>query len=73
MKTPETEITYDIICDRMPEPQTHFSTYELAMKWGKEMSLAFNEPVYIVQRTTTYEICHVIGKKKARRRDENNN
>lgn len=66
METPKTEISYGYICDRMPDPQSHFSTYELAVKWAKETSLAFNEPMYIIKRTTTYEICSVIGKKKAR-------
>ena len=63
MQTPKTEISYDIICDKMPEPQTHFSTYELAVKWAKK-GLTFDTPMYIVKRTTTYEICSVIGKKK---------
>lgn len=60
METPKTEISYDIICDKMPNPQSHYSTYELAEKWAK-MELAFDKPVYIVKRTTTYEICGIIG------------
>ena len=67
METPKTEISYDIICDKMPNPQSHYSTYEFAVKWAK-IALPFCEPVYIVKRTTTYEICGIIGKEtKARK------
>lgn len=64
MEVPKTEISYDIICDKMPNPSSHYSTYELAEKWAK-LGLLYDTPMYIIKRTTTYEIVRVIGKKKA--------
>lgn len=63
MKTPKTEIDYGIICNKMPNPQSHYSTYEFAVKCAK-MQLPFDNPMYIVKRTTTYEICGVIDKRR---------
>lgn len=70
METPKTEIDYGIICSKMPKPQSHYSTYKLAARCAK-MGLPFDNPMYIVKRTTTYKICGIIRKKGAKN-DKNN-
>ena len=65
MKTPKTEIDYGIICSKMPNPQSHYPTYKFAVDCAK-MQLPFDEPMYVVKRTTTYKICGIIRKKKGK-------
>ena len=53
---PTDKVSYAVICEKFPTPQTYFTTYELAKRWI-EMEQPDNRPFYIVKRTEHFEIC----------------
>ena len=48
MKCPEDIVSYGVICEKFPDPQVRFDTYDLALKWAK-MEQPANRPHYIVK------------------------
>lgn len=54
--TPETKISYAVICERLKEPSMYCNTYDEAVEWAKFDQPAYR-PFYIVKRTETFEIC----------------
>ena len=56
IEIPKDKVSYAVICERFPNPQTYFNTYDLAVRWLK-MEQPNNKPHYIVKRTEHFEVC----------------
>lgn len=56
MKIPDDKISYAIINNTFPIPQTRFSIYDLAVKWAK-IDQPKHSPFYIVKCTEHFELC----------------
>lgn len=55
IKIPKDKVSYAVICERFPNPQIYFDTYDLAVRWLKMKQLN-NKSHYIVKRTEHFEI-----------------
>ena len=60
MKAPDDKISYAIICNKFPIPQTRYATYDLAVKWAK-LDQPNYRPFYIVKCTEHFEICKEVN------------
>lgn len=61
MKAPDDKISYAVICNNFPNPQTRYATYDLAVKWAK-LDQPSHRPFYIVKCTEHFEICKEVNK-----------
>ena len=66
MKYPEDIVNYGVICEKFPDPQVRFDTYDLALKWAK-MEQPANKPHYIVKCVEKFEILDEVFAKKENR------
>ena len=55
MKCPDDIVSYAIICERFPIPQSRFDTYDLALRFAK-MDQPADRPFYIVKCVEKFEI-----------------
>ena len=66
MKCPEDIVSYGVICEKFPDTQVCFNTYDLALKWAK-MEQPANRPYYIVKCVEKFEILDEVFAKKKKR------
>lgn len=65
MKCPEDIVSYGVICEKFPDPQVRFDTYDLALKWAK-MEQPANRPYYIIKCVEKFGILDEVFAKKER-------
>lgn len=66
---PKDIVSYAVICEKFPKPDTYFESYELAKRWIKIEQPNYR-PHFIVKRVEHFELCNQeVMENDSRRKD----